>query len=226
MRLIIGDTETTGLGPLRKAVDLALMEIDEDMNIVGTAEALLNPQRLIDPSATEIHGISDDDVKDCPTQHEWMMETFGGQIEEETCLIGYRISFDLPMIQPLFAQKLRIFDALPLVQTMFPDLANHKLQTIREHLALEGGTAHRAMGDVLTTHQLLQVIIPMTGRTLTDHVSTPFQMIHRMPWGKKHKGDLLVNLPRGYRKWLLDLSDLDPNLRRSLELINATDYKL
>jgi DNA polymerase III epsilon subunit-like protein len=224
MRLFIGDTETTGLEKDRKACDLALMEIDEDLNILGTAEALLNPGKPIDPTAAEIHGISDEMVKDCPTFEEWLQDTFGGTIDGDAYLIGYRVAFDEPMLKHCFTNFVKSWDVLPLVQKMFPDLENHKLQTLRAHLQLEGGTAHRAMGDVVTTHQALLHMIPRSGRSIVQHVKTPFEMVHRMPWGK-HKGLLLAELPKGYREWLSKL-DLDPNLRRSLELVGAADYQL
>lgn len=224
MRLFIGDTETTGLGPTRKACDVALMEIDESLQIIGTAEALLNPGCDIHPDAAAIHGISNEMVKDCPTLLQWIEETFGGPLDGDCYLIGYRVAFDEPLLKPIFGNFIKSWDVLPLVQKMFPTLENHKLQTLREHLQLPGGTAHRAMGDVITTHEALQHMIPRSGRSIVQHVLTPFEMVHRQPWGK-HKGKLLAELPKSYRDWLLDLDELDPHLKRSLEMIAATDYK-
>lgn len=226
MRVFIGDTETTGLGPKRKACDLALIEIHpETMEIIGELEAMLNPGCEIGAEAMAVHGITNEMVATCPSFEQWLQDTLGGSIDGDAYLIGYRVAFDEPMLRPCFTNLVKCWDALPLVQTMLHDMENHKLQTAREHLGIEGGTAHRAMGDVLTTHQLLLDLIPKSGRTLVNHLLTPFQMVHMMPWGK-HKGTLLCDLPSGYRKWLLDLDELDPNLRRSLELVGSTDFKL
>lgn len=222
MRYIIGDTETTGLGPLRKAVDVALMEVEEDLGCFGSVEAMLNPERLIDASASEIHGIYDADVADKLTIEQWVQQELHGGLEGDIMLIGYRIAFDRPMLGCI-GNIVDIFDLLPLVQQFFPDLPNHKLQTIREHLGLPGGTAHRAMGDVITTYELLRVLIPKTGRTLEQHCSTKFRVVHRQPWGA-HAGKLLADVPASYRRWMLDkCEDLDPHLRQSLELIRKTD---
>ncbi len=221
MRPIIGDTETTGLGPTRKAVDVALMEIDLDMECLGTEESLINPQRPIDPSASEVHGIYDADVANMPAMSDFVRDNLHGGLEGDIYLIGYRIAFDRPMLECV-GNIVDTFDLLPLVQQYFPELPNHKLQTIREHLQLPGGTAHRALGDVVTTHQLLQVLIPMSGRTLEQHLLTKFRIVHRCPWGK-HAGKLLAELPASYRRWMLELEDLDPHLKRSLELIRQTD---
>jgi DNA polymerase III epsilon subunit-like protein len=224
MRYIIGDTETTGLGPKRKAIEVALLEIDADLNILAEAEALLHPgDQPISPEASAIHGITLESLEGKPTMEQWMADTWGGPIEGEVALIGYRIGFDYPMLKDLFEQPPKMFDVLPLAQRIIgPAVPDHKLQTIKEHLGLPGGPAHRAMGDVCTTHQLLQWLLPKTGRPLEAHCVTPLAIVHRMPWGQ-HKGTLLVQLPTTYRIWLMGLSDLDPNLRMSLQLIRNTD---
>lgn len=221
MRPIIGDTETTGLGPERKACEIALLEIEWDLSIVGEADSLINPGKPIGAKAMEIHGISNEDVANKPTAEEWVEGTFGGQLDGEICLIGYRVAFDLPLLR-VVGNITKVFDVLNLAQALVPDAKDHKLQTMKEHFNLPGGPAHRAMGDVLTTHQLLQVLIPLSGRTLHEHVHTPFAMVHRMPWGE-HKGKLLADVPAGYRVWMMGLDDLDPNLRQSLLLVRKAD---
>lgn len=226
MRYLIGDTETTGLGPARRACEVALLEIDENLEVVGEASSLINPECPIQPGAQDIHGISDEMVADCPTLEQWIEQTFGGKLDGYVCLIGYRVSFDKPMLAPIFENLSTCFDVLPLAQECIPEAPNHKLQTLKELLGLPGGPAHRAAGDVLTTHQLLQHLLPKCGRTLEQLCDTTFRMVHRMPWGKEHAGKLLIDVPVGYRNWMLTLADLDPNLRQSLELIRATDLNL
>lgn len=225
MRYIIGDTETTGLGPTRKAVEVALMEVHpETLEVLGAAESIINPEKPIDPSATAIHGITDDQVKDAPTMAQFIERAFGGPLSGELVLLGYRVGFDLPMLKPI-GNIVKAWDVLVLAQTLVTDSENHKLQTLREHFQLPGGPAHRAMGDVMTTHQLLQLLLPWSGRSLEAHCSTPFQVVHRQPWGK-HEGTPLILLPSSYKRWLLSLPDLEPNLRRSLEMFIKTDRTL
>ena len=224
MRFMIGDTETTGL-VAPEACEIALLEVDADLEIVAEAEALLNPGKPISKEAAEIHGITEEMVANCQTKAQWVESSFGGPIEGQIVLIGYRISYDRPMLEPVFDKIVSQLDVLPMAQSLFPDAPNHKLSTMKEYLQLEGGTAHRAMGDVLTTLVLLRTVCKKTGRTLTDMVNTPFTFVHRQPWGK-HAGTLLVDLPAGYRRWMLeDCKDLDPNLRRSLEMVATTDYR-
>lgn len=224
-RYIIGDTETTGLDK-PKACEVALVEIDENFEILGDAEALLNPEKEISEIAMGIHGITQEMVASCPTIEQWRDQTLQGKIEGEIVLIGYRIGYDRPMLECLFDRIVKAYDVLPLAQSLYPESVNHKLSTMKEHLTLDGGTAHRAMGDVLTTLSLLKRASTDTGRSLLQLVNVPFTYIHRMPWGKQHKGKLLAEVPADYRAWMLTLKDLDPNLRKSLELLRTTDIIL
>ena len=64
--LIVFDIESTGIMPQRdRIVELAVLKIYPDGRTQSTVRRL-NPEMPIPPGATAIHGITDDDVKDCP----------------------------------------------------------------------------------------------------------------------------------------------------------------
>ena len=233
MRYLIGDTETSGLGPTYKdphappkaACEVALMEIDPDtLESMGEMHSIINPECAIHPAAAAVHGITQEEADKAPTLAQYIQDTLGGPLDGEITLIGYRIAFDLPLLRP-FGNIVKTFDLLPMCQNMVSGTANHKLQTMKEHFALPGGVAHRAIGDVHTTHQLLKTLLPMTGRSLAMHCATEFQIYQLMPWGK-HVGMLIIDLPGKYKEWLLGLPDLEPNLRKSIELFRATDRQI
>jgi len=225
LRYIVFDTETTGVGKDKQAVEIAMVEIDSNMVVQGEASSLIKPTCPISPEAEAVHGISMDMLKDCPTIEEWVRDILGGRLEGDIVLIGHRIGFDRPLFAPIGDAKFAL-DTLVLAQTYVPESPNKKLDTLKEFLSLPGGgESHRAMADVTTCLQLLQHIVPMTGRTLEVLSTVPYTVIHRMPWGK-HEGKLLLELPEDYRRWLLKLEDLDHNLRRSLELVAAADVPL
>ena len=222
LRKIIFDTETTGVTKDKRAVEVALMEIDDDLNELGTAHSLIYPGIPIPEVATAIHGITDDMVKDAPTIEQWVQQAFGGPLEGEVALIGHRIGFDRPLFAPI-GNAVHALDTLLLAQVHISGAENRKLDTLKEFLGLPGGgESHRAMADVITCHQLLKHLLPLTGRSLESLCTTPFTIVHYCPWGK-HEGKLLHTVPRGYREWMLSLEDLDINLRKSLELVALTD---
>ncbi len=65
--IIFFDLETTGVDTSKdRIVELSMVKIMPDgEKIIKTRR--INPEMPIPPSSTAIHGISDDDVKDCPT---------------------------------------------------------------------------------------------------------------------------------------------------------------
>ena len=227
MRAIIFDTETDGIAKDRMACDIGLIEIDPvTLEEIGRAESLLNIGKPIPPEVTAIHGITDEMLVGQPTIEEWVQSVLGGRIEGEVALIGHRIDFDLPMFAPIGDAAWTV-DTLLLTQ-LFLDVttANRKLDTLKEALALPGGgQSHRAMADCMTCHQLLQYLMPLTGRTLEDIAKTEIFMLHEMPWGK-HEGTPLMQVPRKYRQWLMELDNLDRHLKYSLEQVAKTDIPL
>jgi DNA polymerase III epsilon subunit-like protein len=234
LRTIVFDTETTGIGPDKEAVEIALIEINpETLEEEGRAEALLNVRSEISPEAEAVHGISKASLADKPYIEEWVERELGGPLEGEVALIGHRVAFDRPLFAPLGTARWSV-DTLLLTQLHLPPTdpagvtgpVNRKLDSLKDWLGLEGGgTSHRAMADCLTCLQLLRHLLPLTGRTLPDIARTEFFMVHYMPWGK-HEDKPLIEVPKKYRDWLLSLPDLDTHLRRSLELIAAADVPL
>ncbi|MFN7094461.1 MAG: exonuclease domain-containing protein, partial [Burkholderiales bacterium] len=69
MRQLIVDTETTGLDPLQghRIIEFAALEMIDRQLTGKHLHLYINPQRSIDPDATRIHGIKDEDVMDKPT---------------------------------------------------------------------------------------------------------------------------------------------------------------
>lgn len=213
MRYAIIDTETTGLGPTAKAVEMAWVIIDDDLNILEEFESLVDPEIPIQPGAQAIHGISAEMVADAPTLDELINEVLDGPYRGPTTVIAHRVVFDRPFFEPLF-EITNTFCTLGYARKHFPRMPNHKLGTVKEFFGLAGGTAHRALGDVHTVHQFLCKVIPESGRPLSVHCGVQRQVIFDMPYGK-HKGEALFRLPPEYRTWLLS-SDIDPDLRFSL----------
>lgn len=216
MRYFIADTETTGLKKA-KAVEIAFMEIDPmTLDILSTTSSLIDPEIPIEPGAQAIHGITAEMVAEEPTIEEFVEVIMGGRIQEPCVLIAHNVRFDKPFFEPVMNVQ-ETFCSLSLCRHMYPsETENHRLGTMKEFLKLEGGPAHRALGDIMTVHQMLQVMLPLTGKTLLDHLQTPARTIYTMPWGE-HKGKALADVPRDYRAYLLSLGDLEEDLRRSLK---------
>ena len=68
MREIVLDTETTGLDPAEghRVVEIGAVELLNHMPTGRTYHQYLNPERLMPPEAFEVHGLSDDFLRDKP----------------------------------------------------------------------------------------------------------------------------------------------------------------
>ena len=68
---LVLDSETTGVEEDDKVVEIGWFEIDEEFNILNRYESLIDPQRMIAPAASAVHGLTLEELKDSPTIEEY-----------------------------------------------------------------------------------------------------------------------------------------------------------
>lgn len=218
-RYLILDTETTGLGPDAKIVDLAWIEVDEAMKVIDRFETLVDPEIPISPGASAKHGIVAEDVADAPTIEEVFSVLLSDPIED-VCLCGHNCQFDFRYVRPYLGITSQLC-TLRAARRYFPKAENHKLETLKYVLGLRRDqTAHRAMGDVEVTYELLEKIFEVSGLDLpglVEEMGKPV-LVDSLPFGK-YKGVSLMKCPGGYLRWLKESTDLDPDLKVSVELV-------
>ena len=98
------DLETTGLNISQdKIIEIGILKIDQDQKESSFTQRI-NPEMPIPKESEEIHGISDEDVKDCPTFKEVapkIIEFIG-----DADLAGYNSNkFDIPFLIEQFLQN-------------------------------------------------------------------------------------------------------------------------
>lgn len=152
------DVETTGLSPARdRIVEIAVVRVWAGV-ILHRWSTLVNPGIPISPFASDCHGISDADVADAPSLAA-VLPTVRRLVAGST-IAAHNAAFDrgfLTMLpQPWTC-------TLELARERFPELANHKLRTLVEHLGLErhlaGRPLHRAAADAEATALLLMTCL-------------------------------------------------------------------
>lgn len=216
MEYLITDTETAGLEPPRRPAsgvcEIAWLEIDENLNLLGEGCHRVNPGCPIQEDASKINGIYDADVADKPK----LEDVF--QVKGPTVNIGHNAQFDEKFHGYCFENMVGSLCTLALSRQYIKGTANHKLQTLREALQLRhSGPAHTALGDCYTTLALLRHIVDKTGRGLPTLVAAARKpkIIHSMPFGK-YRGQLIGELPTWYIEWFKD-KEIDPDLRYSFD---------
>jgi exodeoxyribonuclease X len=219
---IVADTETTGVGPDDKVVEIGWVEIDEDFNILNQVESLIDPERFVSPESSGIHGLVNADLANSPTIEEFFSVNdptcYGQPIARPVVLIGHRISFDERFVKPYITNIVQLLCTLRWFRRLYPSSGNHQLSTAIFALNLPRSTgAHRVMGDVMTAYHLAKHVAERTGlnlRQLSEASAEPMQ-IAIMPMGK-HKDQPLADVPRSYLSWMLNNMDLDFDLKHSV----------
>ena len=89
--LVIFDTETTGLGPDAEIVEIAALKVDGTVLL----DTLVEPRQSIPPSATAVHGITDEDAAGSPPI-EAVLPRISGR---DWRLASYNLAFDERLIR-------------------------------------------------------------------------------------------------------------------------------
>ena len=169
MRQIIIDTETTGLDPKlgHRIIEVAALEVANRRATGRTFHFRLDPEREIDAGATEVHGMTWDDLQGKPKFGEVAAEfiAFAGGAE----WIIHNAPFDIGFLDAELARvslpgcaefHAGVIDTLALAREMFPGKRNN-LDALCERFGVDH--AHRSVHGALLDAQLLaEVYLTMT----------------------------------------------------------------
>lgn len=238
--LIVFDVETTGTD---RRLD-QVIELCVQFGLEAGAPSRtwrFKPSVPIGPGAQAVHGISMDDLADCPPFAE-LADEVRGIFERARVLVGYNLAFDIDMLQSEY-ERLRaprlpiddkhVVDAFRLWQQCEP----RSLQDAhRRFVGEEFGDAHCATADVAATGRVLAGMLAhfgLDGRGWSDvaEVCEPERASwigpsRHIAWCAdigapvinfgKHGGTPLVELARvdggGYLRWILG-KDFPPHVR-------------
>lgn len=213
--LLFFDLESTGVEKQKdKIVQLAIKKINLDGSI-DNHEFLVNPERPIPPSATAIHGITDNDVAGKPTFK--MLAAQIRSICEFSDLAGFNSNqFDVPMLLAEFDRtevlfldwEYNLLDVRLLQMKIRPQGLNdiHK-----EYFGTDIQGAHNASSDTEATfnvfveqmNQYEKKLIELTGIEVNQHLS--IEDLDLLCQGEKRRFDVsgVMYLKNGVPYWSL-----------------------
>jgi len=171
MRLIMLDTETTGLSPFNgdRMVEIGAIEVLNRKVLSGDKHVFhqfINPERDIPAEVVRIHGINNARVKNEPTFNE-VAQQFLDFIAGATLVI-HNASFDLGFIMNELRlhglpgiQDVPVIDTLAFARKKHPNQRNN-LDALCDRYHIERG--HRELhGALLDSELLAEVYLGMTG---------------------------------------------------------------
>ena len=121
-------------------------------------QTFANPERPIPPTITQLTGITNEDVKDAPSQRQAVREFL--EFAAGRPLAAHNASFDIGFIYEVCLRygldfEPQYVDTLALSRALFPDMKSHKLDIVAARLGLPEFRHHRASDDAVTTGLVL-----------------------------------------------------------------------
>lgn len=150
------DTETTGFVPkVHHVIEFASMTA-RNGEVVDSYEQLLNVKEDIPPHVQILTRIFPEAIAGKPSFAE-KSEEIRSHIGEDTLLVGQNLGFDIGMIrgEGIDLSDRPWIDTSMLASVVFPEFRSYSLQYMSTTLKLNHEPAHRALGDVRATLELL-----------------------------------------------------------------------
>jgi DNA polymerase-3 subunit epsilon len=242
--LVFFDLETTGINIVKdRIVEISCLKLMPD----GKEESKtwrINPQIAIPEQATAIHGITDEDVKDCPTFPE-LAHTIA-ELLEGCDLAGFNSNrFDIPLLAEellragidINMNERKCIDVLTIYHKKEP--RNLKM-AYKYYCKKELTEAHQAANDTRATYEVLMsqldkypelendVDTLATYSSFTNHVDFAGRMIYNEKGEEvfhfgKHKGRLVsevLKIDTCYYSWIMQ-GDFSLDTKKKLtEIVN------
>lgn len=163
------DIETTGLSAARdKITEIGAVKVENGV-ITDTFSTFANPEMPIPQKITQLTGITDDMVKDAPSQS----EAVGAFLEfaGDDVLVAHNAPFDTSFIAKACEDMGREYnytsiDTVAISRAILKDIKNCKLDTVAKFLRLGDFNHHRATDDA---EMLARIFINLCQRLTDDY---------------------------------------------------------
>ncbi len=168
--LIVFDIETTGFNAeAERIIEIGAVKL-KNLEIENTFQTFVNPDRHIPERITSLTSITDDDVKDAPSQEE-ALRKFLEFCGENPVLIAHNANFDCSFIAAACRRygigfNFTMVDTVVMSRSMLPDLRRHKLDNVAKELKLGEFDHHRADDDAKI---LARIFIKLASRLIKEN---------------------------------------------------------
>lgn len=181
MRQIILDTETTGIDPKQghKIIEIGCVEMINRHFTGNNFHEYLQPDREIEAEAIEVHGITNEHLKDKP-RFKNVVDQFMEYVKGAELII-HNAPFDIGFLNHELAQinspwgtmaeHCKVLDTLDMARKMFPGQKNN-LDALCRRYAIDN--SHRVLHGALLDSEILgDVYLMMTGGQVSLALHAP-----------------------------------------------------
>lgn len=159
--LVIVDLETTGGSfDFHRVTEIGAVKVREG-EVVATFHSLIDPERPIPPSITQLTGITDEMVAGAPVFGAVADELY--DFLEGSIFVAHNARFDYGFIRHEFERVGRKFSSkilcsARLSRLLFPRVRHHNLSAIIERNGIKIDNRHRALDDAKAVWEYLKII--------------------------------------------------------------------
>ncbi len=180
------DSETTGMwAPINRLVELSAVKFTLNLGEIETFDSLINPQKVIPEEVIEIHGITNDMVKNSPTAKP-VLKKFIDFCVADSILLAHNAPFDISFVGgALQRNKMKfgnnlILDTIEIYKEFFPGLTSYSLLNLIKKFGMSQSQDHRALSDARFVYFLFRHVVEKFPKidTIEEFIKT-FK-IHRM----------------------------------------------
>ena len=175
MREIVLDTETTGFEPAdgHRIVEIGCVELFDHLPTGKTWRAYLNPERLVPPETTRVHGLTDEFLADKPKFAEVVEEFL--EFLGDAALVIHNASFDIKFVNSELHRvgkppipHARAIDTIEIAKAKIPG-ARYSLDELCKRFAIDlsARTKHGALLDAELTAQVYLELVGGRQRKLS-----------------------------------------------------------
>jgi len=172
--VIVFDLETTGLSAATERItEIGAVKLCKG-KILDTFNTLVNPQKPISDKITAITGITDDMVKDAPFEKEALQMFYDFCGDNKAVLVAHNAPFDTGFVKAAahrcdMPYHFSHIDTVPICRSLFPNIKNHKLDTVANHLKLPPFNHHRACDDAKVLADIFNRLIEILEKEKNIH---------------------------------------------------------
>lgn len=156
---VVFDFETTGLSAVYDTIiELAAVKM-KDGEIIDRFESFANPHHRLSATTINLTGITDDMVENAPEVEEVLRKFH--EWSKDAVLVAHNASFDMGFLNVGYTKigldkaKNPVIDTLELGRFLYPEMKNHRLNTLTKKFDIELTQHHRAIYDAEATGYLL-----------------------------------------------------------------------
>ncbi|WP_210340777.1 PolC-type DNA polymerase III [Alkalicoccobacillus gibsonii] len=156
---VVFDVETTGLSAVYNTIiELAAVKI-KDGEIIDRFESFADPHEPLSNTIMNLTGITDDMVRGQPEVEDVLKDFY--EFAKGSVLVAHNASFDIGFLNVGYKKlgmgevQHPVIDTLELGRFLYPELKNHRLNTLCKKFDIELVSHHRAIYDAEATGYLL-----------------------------------------------------------------------